>query len=114
MHVAFVVSNPQLVRNYFFDANKNLLNEINYNKCTIICTERVYKTISTIVNAQDHKIKSKIEIVVTPEAYKTKLFIQILFFIFESTGNSSFLKSKFYTYYSKNEISIIIFKFKRS
>lgn len=105
MHIAFVVSNPQLVRNYFFGKNANLLNEITFNHCTIICEERVLESVNVAVDLLDYKIRSKVKIVSCPKIYKSSFFINLLFFIFESTGKSNFLRSKFYTFYSKQEIS---------
>ncbi len=105
MHLAFVVSNPQLVRNYFFGKNANLLKEITFNHCTIICEERVVESINVVVDLLDYKIRSKVNVVSCPKTYKSSFFINLLFFIFESTGKSNFLRSKFYTFYSKQEIS---------
>lgn len=105
MKLAVTFTNPQIVRNYLFDTNHNILNKFKYDELTLICNGQTYESVSRIISTYPEDIKSKIKIEAVLFKFGDNQKLRFLNLVSKCHLHSKFSIEKIFRSKSKLEIS---------
>ena len=105
MKIAITFTNPQLVRNYLFDSEHNLLDNLVFDEVTLICNNQTYTSVLRIMDTYSARIKSKVKIENYFFDFANSFALRVLNLTAKSHVHSRFSIAKFFRSRSKREIS---------
>jgi hypothetical protein len=105
MKLAITFTNPQIVRNYLFDPDHNLLKNLVFNEVTLVCNNQTFTSVVRIIDTYPIEIKSKVKVQKNSFDFANSLALQVLNLTAKSHVHSRFSIAKFFRSKSKKEIS---------
>lgn len=105
MRIILTLSNIQIVRNYLFDNELDILKNLTYSEIILICNEVTFESVKKHVSRYSERDKLKIRILLFKNSGERFIALRILDSIAKSHVSSKFTLNKIFRAKSKNEIT---------
>ena len=105
MKIILTLSNIQIVRNYLFDKELDILRNLTYSEITLICNETTFESVKKHVSSYSERDQLKIRILLFKNSGERFITLRILDSIAKSHVSSKFTLNKIFRAKSKNEIT---------
>ena len=105
MKIIITFTHLQIVRNYMYDYQHNILKKLEYEELLIICNDQTFKSVSKVVDSLPRNIKSKIRIMQFDFNFGHNFTLRTLELFSKCHVHSKFSIAKFFRSRSKSEIN---------
>ena len=105
MRIILTLTNIQIVRNYLFDKELDILRNLVYSEIIIICNEATFDSVKKHISSYPERDQLKIRILLFRNSGERFIILRILDSIAKSHISSKFALNKIFRAKSKNEIT---------
>lgn len=105
MRIILTLTNIQIVRNYLFDKELDILRNLVYSEIIIICNEATFDSVKKHISSYSERDQLKIRILLFRNSGERFIILRILDSIAKSHISSKFALNKIFRAKSKNEIT---------
>lgn len=105
MRIIITFTNIQIVRNYLYDSDLDLLHKLNFSECLLVCNNSTFEAIKKHISNLSLDQQKKITILLIDYPQKNIWIRRLFNTIFKSHVSSKFALNKIFKSRSKNEIT---------
>lgn len=105
MKIILTLTNIQIVRNYLFDKELDILTNLVYSKILLICNESTFDSVKKHISSYSQRDQLKIRVLLLKNSGKGFITLRLLNSIAKSHVSSKFTINKIFRAKSKNEIT---------